>query len=151
MEVTYLAEWAGVAVLDEALDAAQLHSMFHDALVTRRNQEIDRGVTLVGPHRDDVTLKIDGLDARTQSSQGEQRSLALALRLAGHHVTTTIVRAAPVLLLDDVFSELDDERSRKLIEVLPKGQTLFSTATTIPAGIAVDETVRVHDGQLTAT
>ncbi len=75
--------------------------------MARRRAEIDRGLTLVGPHRDDWKLTIDGLDARTQASQGEQRSLALALRLAGRGVVHELTGTPPVLLLDDVFSELD--------------------------------------------
>ena len=67
------------------------------AIAARRKQEIDRGLTLVGPHRDELRLRLNGLDARTHASQGEQRSLALALRLAGHHVTAALTGATPVL------------------------------------------------------
>ena len=66
-----------------------------------------RGVSTVGPHRDDVELFIDGLPARTHASQGEQRTLALALRLAAHRLVADEPGSAPVLVLDDVLSELD--------------------------------------------
>ncbi len=69
----------------------------------------------MGPHRDEVALSIGGAPARTQASQGEQRTLALALRLASHHVVTAETGTPPVLLLDDVFSELDPERSAALL------------------------------------
>ena len=74
-------------------------------------REIDRGITLAGPHRDEWRLVLNGLDSRSHASQGEQRCLALALRLAGHEVCRSTIGTAPVLLLDDVFSELDDERA----------------------------------------
>ena len=75
---------------------------------------LERGSRSSGPHRDELRFEIGGLDARTQASQGEQRTLALALRLAGHHVVTRrSPGAAPVLLLDDVFSELDGAPRRR--------------------------------------
>ena len=98
------------------------------ALAEARRDELRRGVSLVGPHRDDVELAIGGLPARTHASQGEQRSLALALRLAAHRVVTAAAGSPPVLLLDDVFSELDPGRSDALLASLPAGQTLLTTA-----------------------
>lgn len=109
-----------------------LAEVFREALLRKRKQEIDRGTTLVGPHRDDWRITIDGLDARFHASQGEQRSLALALRLAGHQVITDIVDAQPILLLDDVFSELDPSRASALARELPSGQTLLTSAGQIP-------------------
>jgi DNA replication and repair protein RecF len=82
----------------------------------------------VGPHRDDVELSIDGRDLRTRASQGEQRTVALALRVASFDLLTERRRAAPVLVLDDVFSELDGERRARLVERLPRGQVFISTA-----------------------
>src|SRR5207245_2567601 len=98
------------------------------ALRGLRRREIERGVTLAGPHRDEWRLRLAGFDARTHASQGEQRSLALALRLAGHAVVTDVVGDTPVLLLDDVFSELDRARSEALVTHLPAGQALLTTA-----------------------
>ena len=114
----------------------------------RRRAEIDRGLTLVGPHRDDWKLTIDGLDARTQASQGEQRTLALALRLAGRGVVHELTGTPPVLLLDDVFSELDARRSSALVRNLPPGQTLLTTAGAIPADVAPDQVLRIHAGRV---
>ncbi len=81
-----------------------------------------------GPHRDDLALSVGGLPGRTHASQGEQRSLALALRLAAHQLATERLGSAPVLLLDDVFSELDPFRSSALLAGLPPGQALLTTA-----------------------
>ena len=116
------------------------------ALVANRKREIDRGLTLVGPHRDELHLQLNELDARTHASQGEQRSFALALRLAGHHVTAELTGAAPVLLLDDVFSELDAARADALVRELPPGQTLLTTASVVPDGVEPERQLRIADG-----
>ena len=99
-----------------------------------RSQDVKRGVTLAGPHRDDLDLVLGGLSSRAYASQGEQRSLALALRLAAHDVVTRRTGTSPVLLLDDVFSELDPDRSDALMANLPAGQTVLSTASGLPSG-----------------
>ena len=104
------------------------------ALEAARKDELRRGLSLVGPHRDELALTLDGMPARTHASQGEQRSVALALRLAAHRVVTEATGSPPILLLDDVFSELDPERSAALLAHLPAGQTLLSSAAGLPAG-----------------
>lgn len=106
-----------------------------DALVEARDDDRFRGFTTVGPHRDDLRLTLDGRDTRRQASQGEQRSLALALRLAGHELIRSQRGVDPLLLLDDVFSELDPARSDRLLKLLPAGQTLVTTATPLPASM----------------
>ena len=118
------------------------------ALAAARSDELRRGVSLVGPHRDEVALAIGGLPARTHASQGEQRSLALALRLAAHQVVTEAAGSAPVLLLDDVFSELDPDRSAALVANLPPGQTLLTTAAGLPEGLDPGRVLRLADGVL---
>ena len=139
----YEAEWA-MAGLDGDLDAALL-----DAFTARRRSEIERGVTLVGPHRDEWRLLVGGLESRTHASQGEQRTLALALRLGGHRLCTEITGSTPVLLLDDVFSELDDQRAVALVAHLDAGQTLVTLASNaVPHGIAADRMLRVDAGRV---
>ena len=119
------------------------------ALANARADELRRGVSLVGPHRDEIGLTIGGLPARTHGSQGEQRSLALALRLAAHAVVTATVGESPVLLLDDVFSELDETRAAALVAHLPLRQAVLTTAGRIPPGVSADLVVRVSAGQVT--
>jgi DNA replication and repair protein RecF len=133
--VTYVAPWR-----EHGLAAA---------LASARRDELRRGVSLVGPHRDDVELTIGGLPSRTHASQGEQRSLALALRLAAHEVVTDATGSSPILLLDDVFSELDPTRSAALLEHLPTGQTLLSSAAGLPPGAHPDVVLRVRGGTVT--
>jgi DNA replication and repair protein RecF len=146
---SYEAEWAPGPLGIGDVDAIDDH--LRAALVARRRAEVERGVTLVGPHRDDWKLTIDGLDARTQASQGEQRTLALALRLAGRGVVHELTGTPPVLLLDDVFSELDARRSSALVRNLPSGQTLLTTAGEIPADVAPDRVLRIAAGRIEET
>ena len=142
----YEAGWAPLSL--ESVGPEGVEDLLRSALREVRRQEIERGITLAGPHRDDWCLTISGLDARTQASQGEQRTLALALRLAGHEVSTSVTGAGPVLLLDDVFSELDRSRAEALVENLPTGQTLLTTASAVPGGVAPERRLRVTDGRI---
>ncbi len=138
---------------DETLDETRLDDvapLLAEALRRSRSADLERRVTLVGPHRDDWRLSIDGLDARRFASQGEQRSLALAVRLAGHVVVADVIGEPPVLLLDDVFSELDELRATNLVAHLPIAQALVTTAGAIPPGLPAERVVWVAGGRLEA-
>lgn len=108
------------------------------ALAEVRKQEIERGVTLVGPHRDDLVLKLGQLPAKGYASHGESWSYALALRLASYD----LLRAEgnePVLVLDDVFAELDVRRRERLAELVAPGEQVLVTAAVdddVPAVLA---------------
>ncbi len=148
VEARYEADWS-----PEPLDASsveQVEPLLLQALADRRRDEFDRRVTLVGPHRDELRLVLDGLDARTHASQGEQRTLALALRLAGHRVVADVIGENPLLLLDDVFSELDAARATALVAQLPPGQTLITTAGVVPETVRPERWLRVVDGKVEA-
>jgi DNA replication and repair protein RecF len=119
-----------------------------EALAAARPEDVRRGATTVGPQRDDLHLEVGGLAARTQASQGEQRSTALALRLGGHHLVAERQGTSPVLLLDDVFSELDPVRSASLAACLPAGQTLLTTAGPVPDRLVVAYRAQVAGGAL---
>jgi DNA replication and repair protein RecF len=121
------------------------------ALQAARAEDVRRGLTSVGPQRDDLYLSVDGLMARTQASQGEQRSVALALRLGGHSLVTSRQGSSPVLLLDDVFSELDPGRCGALASCLPEGQTLLTAAGPVPGDLPVAQCLQVRDGALSGT
>jgi DNA replication and repair protein RecF len=140
---------AGQAARVEAIYEAPWREMgLAAALADVRRDELRRGTSLVGPHRDELQLLIDGMPARTHASQGEQRSLALALRLAAHRVVTESTGTPPILLLDDVFSELDPDRSWALLAHLPVGQTLLSSATGLPPGANPEQILRIEDGSI---
>jgi len=142
---TYVPEWAEGT---PATDADAISDAFHAALARLRQRETERGTTLVGPHRDEWRLLVAGLDSRTHASQGEQRTLALGLRLAGHRTVTDAIDDEPVLLLDDVFSELDDRRGSALVEKLTGGQTLVTTAGSLPQAVAPATRLRIAGGRI---
>jgi DNA replication and repair protein RecF len=135
-----------LAADDAAVDASYVASWagsLHKALASARDDDVRRGVSTVGPHRDDVGLRLAGRDARTPASPGEQRCLALALRLAVHERVTEVRRRPPLLLLDDVFSELDVGRQERLLGLLPAGQSLLTTAVAPPHGLDAADVVDV--------
>jgi DNA replication and repair protein RecF len=127
---------------------AQLDAALLAALQERRNTEVQRGITLAGPHRDEWRLRVGGMESRTHASQGEQRTLALALRLGGHRLCAELTGTAPVLLLDDVFSELDEHRAVALVAHLDAAQTLVTTAGAVPYGVSADRVLRVDAGRI---
>ena len=111
-------------------DPAALSAALAAELARLRPQEIERGVSLAGPHRDDLVLSIGELPARGYASQGESWSLALALRLASYEVLREgeYGGGEPVLLLDDVFAELDTSRRERLAELLAPAEQVLITA-----------------------
>ncbi|MEO7399027.1 MAG: DNA replication/repair protein RecF [Ilumatobacteraceae bacterium] len=119
------------------------------ALAAVRHDDIRRQSSTVGPQRDDLDLAINALPARTHASQGEQRCLALAVRLAAHRLTTEVVGTPPVLVLDDVLSELDPSRAAALLAHLPRGQVLITTASALPPDAHPDQVLRIIDGTVT--
>lgn len=116
-----------------------------------RKVEIGRGVTLVGPHRDDIAFEIDGMDAFSYGSQGQQRTAALSVKLAVAEHLSSQVGDEPVVLLDDVLSELDEVRRHNLVsEVVERYQTIITSADPetrrlLPPDSSV---FRVHAGSL---
>ena len=132
--LVYMSDW-----VDRGLAAA---------LADSRPDDVRRGTTLVGPHRDDLLVLLNDMPSRTHASQGEQRSLALGLRLGVHRLVTDRAGVPPVLLLDDVFSELDPVRSAALLAALPPGQTLLSSATELPPGAVADLVLDVTTGRV---
>ena len=88
------------------------------------------------------------MPARTHASQGEQRTLALALRLGIHELVAERSGSTPVLVLDDVLSELDAHRASALMRLLPDGQIVITTAGTIPAAAAPERVIRIEGGSV---
>jgi DNA replication and repair protein RecF len=141
LELRYRLEGAGGEPPRDAAEAAERLRAILDA---RRPEELARGVTVAGPHRDDVEILLDGRPARTAASQGQQRSLVLACKLAEVRHLTARLGMAPVLLLDDVLSELDATRRGRLLAGLGGGTHLQTILTTSdPAAVDLgDEDVR---------
>jgi DNA replication and repair protein RecF len=111
----------------ERPEAGELRAALEEAMLRRRSAELERGVCLVGPHRDDVDLVLGEQLAKGFASQGESWSLALALRLASYELLRG-EGTEPVLLLDDVFAELDSARRRALAEVAYSAEQVLVTA-----------------------
>jgi DNA replication and repair protein RecF len=138
---------------DAQQDETVLFDQFMIKLTQVRDQEIRRGVTLVGPHRDDLAFFINGKEAQIFGSQGQQRTTALSLKLAEIELINEEIGEYPLLLLDDVLSELDQNRQTQLIETFQSKVQTFITTTGLEsvnvsrlqdAGI-----YHVHDGRVT--
>ena len=126
VEIGYVSSVAGTAGSDP--DPAKLAQALRERLVVDRAREVERGITLSGPHRDDLALGLRGLPARTHASHGEAWSLALALRLGSHRLLAE-EGEEPVLLMDDVFAELDRQRRDRVAEAaLAAEQTIVTAA-----------------------
>ncbi|MER7731048.1 DNA replication/repair protein RecF [Streptomyces erythrochromogenes] len=134
----------------EARTREALYEVLLAALGEVRKQEIERGVTLVGPHRDDVALRLGELPAKGYASHGESWSYALALRLASYELLRS-EGSEPVLILDDVFAELDARRRERLAELVAPGEQVLVTAAVdddVP-GVLVGARFGVSGGEVT--
>ncbi len=134
----------------EVPEHEELHAQLHAAIASRRREELERGVTLVGPHRDEVLLSLGELPARGYASHGESWSLALGLRLAAFQLLRRDLRQDPVLMLDDVFAELDEGRRGRLASLIADAEQVVITAAVhddVPSTLA-GQTLRVADGRV---
>jgi DNA replication and repair protein RecF len=127
VDVAYVSSVAGPESPDPDPDPAKLAQALRERLVADRAREVERGLTLSGPHRDDLALALRGLPARTHASHGEAWSLALALRLGSHRLLTE-EGEEPVLLMDDVFAELDRQRRDRVAEAARAAEQTIVTA-----------------------
>ncbi|CAD0222086.1 DNA replication and repair protein RecF [Planktothrix agardhii] len=106
----------------------KIQQAFFDKIITRAIAEKQQGISLVGPHRDDVIFSINQTPARSYGSSGQQRTLVLALKLAELQLIEDVVREPPLLLLDDVLAELDLNRQNQLLDAIQdRFQTLITT------------------------
>jgi len=145
------AEDAAASTLPVGADAASVSVVFRQALAARRSQELDRGVTLVGPHRDDLVLRVRGLPVKGYASHGESWSVALSLRLASAELLRAESQTGdPVVILDDVFAELDADRRTRLAGLVADYEQVIVTAAVeadVPAELRAS-VVRVRAGRI---
>jgi DNA replication and repair protein RecF len=134
VELDYEPEWRRVGLVD--------------ALAAARGADVRRGASTVGPHRDEVAIGLNGMPARTHASQGEQRTLALAMRLAAHRLVAERTGSTPVLVLDDVLSELDPGRATSLLEHLPPGQVVITSASPLPVAARPERVIEIEAGRV---
>ena len=122
---------------------------FREQLYSKRNKDISSGTTSVGPHRDDLRFKVGGIDIRKFGSQGQQRTAALSLKLSEIRLIEQVTGEKPILLLDDVLSELDAGRQSWLLESIQDIQTLISCTGLddfVNSRISLDKVFRVKEG-----
>ena len=166
LELAYVSSWlpedraAHIVGGSHAIEEAELAESIARRMDELRRAELERGLTLVGPQRDDVSVRLAGrgneagqmLDARTFASQGDQRTSALALKLAEHDLLSEALGDEPVLLLDDVFSELDPRRREWLSDgVRGVGQTIVSSAEPLALeALKADNLLEVSEGTIHA-
>ena len=149
----------GVEAVDGApsslrgLGAEDIQRIFREQLVVMRASELERGLTLVGPHRDDLLLRVRGLPVKGYASHGESWSVALALRLASAELLRAQSQLGdPVLILDDVFAELDADRRSRLAGLVEGYEQVVVTAAVeedVPAALRA-RTVCVVAGAIVA-
>lgn len=133
-------------------DREQVAECFRQHIQRVREEELRRGSTLVGPQRDDLLLFVDGKEARTYASQGQQRTVMLSLKRAEFELTLQERQEPPIVLLDDVMSDLDDLRRTQLLRMTLRGAQAFITATsaeTFPQEVlTASRMYRVQNGQI---
>ncbi|MGI9667267.1 MAG: DNA replication/repair protein RecF [Acidimicrobiia bacterium] len=120
----YRSTWGsdGVLALSDLIDTMR------QTLADRRSKDMDVRTTTAGPHRDEPDLELDGRSTRNRASQGEQRTVVLAMRIGAYRLIEDTRNTTPILLLDDVFSELDHDRASRVLSLMPAGQVFVTTA-----------------------
>lgn len=116
--------------VSDSPDLSKMINSYQETFSKLRDKEIERGVSLSGPHRDDV-LYVNGQDVQTYGSQGQQRTTALSLKLAEIDLIQEEIGEYPILLLDDVLSELDDYRQSHLLHTIQGRVQTFVTTTSV--------------------
>ncbi len=122
--------YRSISGLDHSMTKSEIETHFLNRLKTARDDDIARGSTSQGPHRDDLFFTLNGQDARLYASQGQQRSIVLALKMAELVILSRRTGEKPILLLDDVLSELDASRRHQLLDVT-SGHQVFITSTDV--------------------
>jgi DNA replication and repair protein RecF len=158
LELDYVSSWVEAAHLDVVPDEAILREALAARVAEHRARELERGISLVGPHRDDVGVRLRSgtgtapvLDARTYASQGDQRTAALAVKLAESDLLADALGEHPILLLDDVFSELDPSRRGWLSDAVRgrEQQVVLSSAEPgAPAAARAELVIEVEQGRI---
>jgi DNA replication and repair protein RecF len=126
---TPMLNYAPSVTVDEQATAGEIADRFMQSLTEQFTEERRAGTTLVGPHRDEIEFSINKRDLRKYASQGQHKTFLVALKVAEFHYLKEQCNETPLLLLDDVFSELDEHRSHRLLNMVGElGQT-FITST----------------------
>lgn len=119
--------YEGLIDVSDDLELTEIETILRERIRIARDKDLQLRTTSIGPHRDDLKIQLDGKDVRTYASQGQQRTVALSLKLAELGIFEKLVGERPILLLDDVLSELDDGRQSRLLEFIKGGQAILTT------------------------
>ena len=148
-----------IGTFDETVSIEKVRDRFHARLKQVARRELDSGRTVVGPHRDELLFSINGMDVRRYASQGQHRTFGMALKLAQYFYLLSELEDVPVLLLDDLFGNLDEARTRVFLELLQTdliGQSIITAAnrTLFDASIDFESeahcAIHIRDGALAA-
>lgn len=129
----------------------KIYMEFLNRLTKQLSNDIDKGFTTVGPHRDDLEITVNNIDVKTYGSQGQQRTAALSLKLSEIEIIFDEIGEYPVLLLDDVMSELDKKRQNDLLKSLKSLQTIITITDTdsiIDEYLKDAKVIKIHDGKV---
>ena len=140
LEITY----AGIVGVSEE----EIKKQLLENLKQSKEKDVKLGFTNIGPHRDDIKLVVNGVDIRSFGSQGQQRTVALSLKLAELEIFKEEVGEYPVLLLDDVLSELDQERQQRLLSYCKKLQTIITATQYDPFMFQNANIIKIENGKL---
>lgn len=130
-------EYRTLKRFERTMSEQEIASIYQSEIELLKQKELERGLTLIGPHRDDLRFYVNDYDVQTFGSQGQQRTTALSLKLAEIELVKQEVGEPPILLLDDVLSELDDDRQTHLLNIT-QGQVQTFVTTTNVDGISHD-------------
>jgi DNA replication and repair protein RecF len=136
----------------ETTNKEEISDLFQQKLSLVRPKELERGITLVGPHRDDLQLNLGSLPAKGYASHGESWSYALSLKLASLEILKSESKLGdPILILDDVFAELDKDRREKLSDLVRQNEQVLITAAVIEdvPGNLLANRFQVESGRVT--
>jgi DNA replication and repair protein RecF len=143
------ARWRGTAERLTVTYAPNPPGEFGEALAANLEAEVRRRTTLVGPHRDDLRLLVDGRPLAAYGSQGQQRTAVLACKVAEYDVMRARTGDAPILLLDDVLSELDPQRAGGFLGAVSGFEQAFLTTTELPRSVGAATTWAIHAATVT--
>ncbi len=152
--------YRGIAPLEEGCSSEEIQEAFRQRLHSAAKRERVMGRTLVGPHRDELLLTIDGFELRQYGSQGQHRTFGIAIKLAQHLYLQSRLEEPPILLLDDVFDSLDAKRAEAFLSLLQSdllGQSLITAAERqtvsrfVPFSDESNRRMRIHYGKVEVT
>ncbi|OQX87097.1 DNA replication/repair protein RecF [candidate division KSB1 bacterium 4484_87] len=131
-------------------ESDDIQKIFHDELNINLSKEIQRGVCLIGPHRDDFIFKVNDHELKKYGSRGQHKTVLIALALAEYDLIYSLKNEKPIILIDDLFSELDNEREKLILKKLTQTGQVFLTGTEIQANTANEQAAFffVEDGKV---